>query len=115
MPGAGMMPKLAIALMIVFGLVLVLRAGASPPLAELDWRDLGHAARVVAVVAVATALYTKAGFLITMAALMFVLLAVVERKNVFRAAAVSVGIAAVAYLLFGTLLKSPLPQGILWF
>jgi tripartite tricarboxylate transporter TctB family protein len=115
MPGAGMMPKLAIGMMMLFGLILVLRAGESPPLATIDWRDLGHAARVVVVAAAATALYTAAGFLVTMILLIFVLLALVERKNVLRAAAVSIGVVVIAYLVFGTFLKSPLPQGILWF
>jgi tripartite tricarboxylate transporter TctB family protein len=115
MPGAGMMPRLVIALMAVFGLVLVLRAAESPPLAEINWQDLGHATRVAAVTAVATAVYTTAGFLITMTLLIFVLLVFVERKSVVSAAAVSLGIVVTAYLLFGTLLKSPLPQGFMWF
>jgi hypothetical protein len=115
MPGAGMMPKLAIGMMTLFGLILVLRAGESPPLGTVDWHDLGHAARVVAVAAAATALYTAAGFLVTMILLIFILLALVERKNVLRAAAVSIGVVVIAYLVFGTFLKSPLPHGILWF
>ena len=115
MPGAGMMPKLVIALMILFGLILLVRAPESPPLAAIDWSDFGHAARVVAVTAAATALYTTAGFLITMAALIFVLLVFVERKNVLGAAALSLGVVVLAYLLFGSLLKSPLPQGFMWF
>jgi hypothetical protein len=115
MPGAGMMPKLTIGMMMLFGAVLALRAADSPPLASIDWRDLGHAARVVAVAAAATALYTTAGFIVTMALLIFVLLALVERKNVLRAAAVSIGVVVIAYLVFNTFLKSPLPHGILWF
>jgi len=115
MPGAGMMPKLVLGMMIVFGLLLMVRASTSPPLAEIDWRDFGHAARVVAVTAAATALYTTAGFLITMAALIFLLLVFVERKNVLGAATLSLGVVVLAYLLFGSLLKSPLPQGFMWF
>ena len=115
MPGAGMMPKLVIGLMMLFGLILVIRAADSSPLAELDWRDLSHAGRVVAITAAATALYTTAGFLITMAGLIFILLVFVERKNVLGAAALSLGVVVIAYLLFGSLLKSPLPQGFMWF
>jgi hypothetical protein len=114
MPGAGMMPKLVIGLMMLFGLILVLRAGESPPLSTIDWRDIGHAACVVAVAAGATVLYTMAGFLATMVLLLFVLLAVVERKPVLRAAAVSVGVVALAYVVFSALLKTPLPRGTLW-
>ncbi len=45
-PGAGMMPKLVLALLMAFGALLVLRAGESPPLAEIAWGDFRHAATV---------------------------------------------------------------------
>jgi len=111
MPGAGMMPKLAIGLMIVFGLVLIARAGESPPFAEIEWGDLRHAASIVAIAALAVTFYTWLGFVITMASMMFILLVAVERKHPLRAAAFSIGITVSAYVLFGMLLKSPLPQG----
>ena len=111
MPGAGMMPKLVVGLMIAFGLVLIARAGESPPFATLAWADLPHAIRVVAVAAAAIALYTVLGFLITMILMLFTLLFAVERKGIVRAAAFSVGVTVFAYVLFATLLKSPLPPG----
>ena len=61
-PGAGMMPKLLLGLMIAFGAIIVVRASESPPLAEIPWNDFTHAATVVAAAAVAIALYTKIGF-----------------------------------------------------
>ena len=48
-PGAGMMPKLVLGLLIAFGAILVARAGESPPLATINWGDFRHAATVVAV------------------------------------------------------------------
>ena len=62
-PGAGMLPKLVIALMVGFAVILLVRAGDSPPLATLRWGDLPHAVRVVAVTAAGIALYTRLGFL----------------------------------------------------
>src|SRR5216684_3254381 len=62
-PGAGMMPKLVAGLLVAFGLLIVLRAGESAPLATVRWEDLPHAARVVAVTAAAVALYQTLGFL----------------------------------------------------
>lgn len=114
-PGAGMLPKLIVGLMIAFGLVLLVRAGESPPFADIAWGDFLHAARVVAVTAAGTALYTWAGFVATMALLLFTLTFVVERRPILSAAAFSAGVTLVAYVLFGTALKSPLPQGLLWF
>src|SRR5262249_42786866 len=72
-PGAVMMPKLVAGLVILFGLLLILRANESAPFATISWRDLPHAARVVAITAAAVALYQTLGFLVTMALLLFAL------------------------------------------
>src|SRR5947199_8490589 len=64
-PGAGMMPKLVLGLLIAFGAILVARGGESPPLATIDWGDFRHAATVIAVTAAATALYTTMGFVLS--------------------------------------------------
>jgi len=114
-PGAGMVPKLAIGLMMAFGLILALGAGKSPPVAELAWDDLPHAVRVIAVAAAAISLYVTLGFLATLALLLFTLIFVVERKPILPAAAFSIGVTVIAYLLFNTLLKTPLPRGLVWF
>jgi putative tricarboxylic transport membrane protein len=110
-PGAGMMPKLVAGLLVLFGLLLVLRAQESAPLATVPWRDLPHAARVVAITAVAIALYQTLGFLITMVLLLFVLIFGAERRPVLYAAAFSIGVVALTYLLFTVLLKAPLEHG----
>jgi hypothetical protein len=113
-PGAGMLPKLVCALMILFGVLLIARAGASPPFAEVSWSDLPHAARVLAVTAAAVALYTTLGFIITMSLLLFVLIAL-EGRNLVAAAAFSLGISLSTYVLFTVGLKTPLEQGLLGF
>jgi len=114
-PGAGMMPKLVLGLLIAFGAILVMRAGESPPLAEIKWGDFRHAATVVAVTAVATALYTAIGFVLSVSLLLFVLLYVIERRSLWSTLAVSIGVTVGCYLLFGTLLKSPLPPMPFWY
>jgi hypothetical protein len=114
-PGAGMMPKLLLVLMIVFGVALFFNASASQPFAEVDWSDRNHAALVIVISGIAISLYTTLGFLITMTLLVFTLLMVIERQPVVRAAAYSLGLTLLAYWLFGTALKSPLETGILGF
>jgi hypothetical protein len=114
-PGAGMMPKLVLGLLIAFGAILVARAGESPPLATIDWGDFRHAATVVAVTAVATALYTTIGFVLSVTLLLFVLLYFVERRSLWRTVTVSIGITVGCYFLFGTLLRSPLPPMPFWY
>jgi hypothetical protein len=114
-PGAGMLPKLVLGLMMAFGAIIVARAGESPPLAEIEWSDFRHAATVVAVSAIAIAHYTKIGFVLSVTLLLFVLLFFIERRSLWRAFAVSIGVTVGSYLLFGTLLKSPLPPMPFWY
>jgi hypothetical protein len=114
-PGAGMMPKLVLGLLVAFGAILVLRSSESPPLAGIKWGDFRHAATVALVTAAATALYTVIGFVLSISLLMIVLLYFVERRRLWRTLAVSVGVTVGAYLLFSTLLKSPLPPMPFWF
>ena len=52
-PGAGMMPKLLVGLMILFGIALMFGAAASQPLADIDWGDGKHALMVVVIAAAA--------------------------------------------------------------
>jgi hypothetical protein len=114
MPGAGMMPKLLCALMILFGLMLIIRAGDSVLFSTLDWSDAGHAARVIGITALAVALYTTLGFIVTMTLLLFTLIAL-EGRNLVAAAVYSLGLSAGTYLLFTAVLRSPLEQGLLRF
>ena len=113
-PGAGMMPKLVLGLVMVFGAILFFRANDSPPFAEIKWDDFIHASTVVSTTAIAIWLYTTAGFVISMALLMIVLLFVVERRALWRTLIVSIGVTVGCYVLFGTLLKSPLPPMPFW-
>jgi hypothetical protein len=114
-PGAGMMPKLLASLLIAFGLMLALRAGSSAPLADLSWQDLPHAMRVTTITALAVALYQTGGFLLTMTLLLFALIFGVERRGLVPAAAFSLGVVALTYLLFAVALKTPLEQGVFGF
>ena len=111
MPGAGFMPKIVAGLLVFFGLMLVLRGRESAPLADIDWSDLKHAGSVLAVTAVAIALYTQLGFIITMVLMMVALIAIVERRNILRASLYSAVVVGIAFGVFSKLLKSPLPPG----
>jgi hypothetical protein len=113
-PGAGMMPKLVCALMILFGAILVARGGASVPFTDVGWSDVPHAIRVLAITAAAVALYTTLGFIVTMSLMLFALIAL-EGRNLIAAGVYSVGISLLTYWLFTVVLKSPLEQGILGF
>ena len=114
-PGAGMLPMLVVGFMMIFGLVLFVRAGDSPPLVEIAWDDFPHALRVILVAAAAVLAFTKLGFLLTMSVLLFVLTFVVERRPLLFSLVFSIGVTGLAYTLFSLLLKTPLPRGVLGF
>jgi hypothetical protein len=114
-PGAGMMPKLMAGLMMIFAALTMIGGASSPPLASIDWSDRGHAVLVVLITAVAVSLYVRLGFLITISALVFCLLVVVERRRLLPAAVYAVTLTLFAYWLFGKALKAPLERGILGF
>ena len=114
-PGAGMMPKLSAALMMLFALLIIAGGAQSRELAAIDWSDWSHAALLVLITAAAVVAYRPLGFLITMALLVFTLLVLVERRHALVAAAYSIGLTLFAYWLFGKAPKSPLERGLLWF
>jgi hypothetical protein len=113
-PGAGMMPKFVLALLMVLGATLMLRGGESPPLADVAWTDFVHALTIVAAASVAIGTYTVIGFIPSMALLLFTLIWIVERRNIWRALAVSVFVTFGCYYAFNTLLKAPLPRMPFW-
>ena len=113
-PGAGMMPKLLCGLMILFGIVLIIRAGASKPFSEVSWGDLPHALIVFAIAFAAVAFYTTLGFIISMA-LMLTALVAYERQPLYYAALYGVCVSVASYTLFTVVLKSPLERGLFGF
>jgi hypothetical protein len=114
-PGAGFMPNILAIFAILFGIVLVLRARESKPFAKIAWDDAKHAAMVTAFIAAAAAVYEWLGFVTTDVLLIFALLIVVERRRILPAAAYSVSLVVLTYVLFVYALKTPLEAGLLGF
>lgn len=115
MPGSGFMPLLIAVLMIGFGAAIMLRGREGEALASLPWDDLRHAGPVVLIAAAAIAAYTWLGFILTMTLMMFALLVLIEGRNILRAGVYSVAVVLLAYGVFATFLKAPLPIGPLGF
>lgn len=111
MPGSGFLPKIVAALLIIFGVALVVRGKESPAFAELGWSDLPHAVQVVVIAAAGIVLYTTLGFLVTLILMVSALLIVIERRNPLRAGIYALAIVTVTYLGFEYVLKTPLPNG----
>ncbi|MFL4999257.1 MAG: tripartite tricarboxylate transporter TctB family protein [Xanthobacteraceae bacterium] len=111
MPGSGFLPTLVASLLVLFGIVLCLRAAESAPLADLDWSDVRHAVLVILITALAIVAYTRLGFILTMGVMLFAFLVIGERRDLMRAAAYSVAATLIAYGVFAKGLNAPLPIG----
>lgn len=114
-PGPGMLPKLVGGVMMALAVGLLLMSASSPPITTLEWDDLPHALIVVVATAAAAAGYTVLGFPITIGLLLFGLIWGVERMPLATSLAISVGMTGATYLLLKSLLKQPMPPGILGF
>ena len=110
MPGSGFLPKIVATLTMLFGLALVLRAKESVPFSEVPWDNGKHALMVTLITAIAIYLYTITGFLITLIAMIFALLVIIERRNPLYAGGYSVALVLFTYVCFAWLLKTPLPE-----
>ena len=115
MPGAGFMPIIVAVLIMIFGAALLMRARDSAPLASIDWGDAKHAAMVIAITAVAVALYERLGFSISMLLMILGFLIVIERRNPVRAAIFAFCVVALTVALFLYALQTPLAEGPLGF
>jgi hypothetical protein len=111
-PGAGLWPKLLCVLLVALGVVLLVGARDSEPFRAIPWSDLRHATSVLAVTAIAIALYTALGFILTMSLLLFAL-CMIERRSILPAALYSVGVSVATDALFSFVLRSPLERGLL--
>ena len=111
LPGSGFLPKIVAGLTILFGATLALRADESKSFASLSWHDAVHAALVVVITGVSIALFEWLGFLMTEILLVFALLVIIERRSVLPAAAYSIGLVGITYVLFIYALKTPLVTG----
>ena len=110
-PGPGYTPLLIAIFIGVIGLIIVLRGGASPRLADMKWPEGTRAIVILAACGVATYALEPIGYRLTIVALLVFFIGVLERRPPIMAAAVSVGFSLVSYYLLASLLRVPLPVG----
>lgn len=110
-PGPGYMPLLIAVALGVFGVLIALRAGASPLFDTIDWSEGRRGMVMLVACGVAIFVLERIGYRLTMIALLVFMLGVVERKRPVPTVLVAFGFAFLSYFLFATLLKVQLPTG----
>ena len=109
-PGPAAFPVVLAGALIAFGALLAVFGGKGAKIAELGWEEIRHAALIVAAAAAATFFLERAGFVITMAALVLFLMAVVAREHPLWSTLIAVALAGGTFVVFDILLRVPLPR-----
>jgi putative tricarboxylic transport membrane protein len=119
-PGPALFPQILAVLMVLAGIVVILqgrrRSGEGVPAPERVRARSGitNALAVFATIIAFMVVAPVLGFLITSAAILFGLMWRLG-ASVARAALASVGLTLFVYVIFGKVLRVPLPLGLLWF
>ena len=110
-PGPAYMPVALAALLLVFGVLLVMVGGKASKIATVGWSEWRHAVAIFAVCAFAAWTLERLGYRTTIAVSLGFLLGIVERKGIVFTVVFSLALALGTFLLFDTLLRVPLPRG----
>lgn len=109
-PGPAYFPiVLAVALM-GFGTLLLAFSGKGAKIGDLGWEEARHALLIVLGAGVAIYLLMRAGYVITIAALLLYLFAIVARRHWAASIVVAAGLAAGTFALFDLGLRVLLPR-----
>jgi len=108
-PGPGFMPLALAVFLGLMGLLIAFWGGRSRPLAEMPWPEAKRAAIILAAAALAIVALDEIGYRLTIAALLFFLMGVVERKPLITMAIISIGFPLASYYVVADLLLVPLP------
>lgn len=114
-PGAGAVPVLLAAILLVCSLAVVLRGATAPPVSAVEWTEGRPAAAILGSCVFMALALERLGYRLTILITLLALLIFVERKGWVVGAAFAIGFSLGSYLLFNTLLNVPLPQGPLRF
>jgi putative tricarboxylic transport membrane protein len=114
-PGPAYYPTVIAALLVVFGALVAAFDGPSERFRASTLWERGRPLAMLAALALAALLVERAGFRITLALLLFSLLALLERVPVWTAAAIAVVLPAASFALLHGVLQIALPVGPLGF
>jgi len=110
-PGPAYMPLVLAIVLLGLGALLIVLSGKAPSLASVGWTEGRHALAIFVVCAFAALALERLGFRTTVALSLAFLLLGVERRGAIFSAVFAIAFAAVAFLLFDTFLRVPLPRG----
>jgi Tripartite tricarboxylate transporter TctB family len=109
-PGAGFVPRLLAALLAVAAAAILAQSARRVASAPLVVTDLPITLLIVVLLGAATFALERLGYRITLAGLLFVFLAIVERRPLWLSALLSLGFALGSFYVINDVLRVPLPM-----
>jgi len=114
-PGPAYAPVLLAALLLLFGLCLSVPGRRAPLFSSVGWREWRHVSAILAACIFAVFALERLGYRLTVLLLLVFLLKIVERRGLLPTLAFAATLAYGSFFLFHTILRVPLPQGLLGF
>jgi len=112
-PGPAYMPVVLAVLLIVFGVAVFAMGSRAQSLAAVGWHEWRHAVAIFGACAFAAWGLERLGYRITIAVVLGFLLLVLERRGLVLGLALTLAMAWGSFYVFDTLLRVPLPRGLL--
>ena len=114
-PGPAYVPVLLAALLLIFGVFLILTASRAPRLSTIRWSEWRHALAILGACVFAVFGIERLGYRLTVLLVLGFLVKIVEKRGWAVSVVFALTLAFGSFFLFYTLLRVPLPQGPLGF
>jgi hypothetical protein len=111
LPGPAFAPVLLAALLLSFGILLLLTSSRAPRLSSIKWTEWPHALAILGTSVFAVFAIERLGYRLTVLLMLAFLIKVVERRGWLQTLMFAFGLAFGSFFLFYTLLRVPLPEG----
>lgn len=110
-PGPGALPTLLAIVLFACSVAVIAGGRGSGPMAAIGFGEWRHAGAILAMCAFAAIAIERLGYRITIVVVLFVLVALIERKGWRASLVFAAGFSLGTHYLFNTLLRVPLPPG----
>ena len=114
-PGPAFIPILLALLLLIFAVLLVLTSGRAPLLSSINWTEWRHALAILAASLFSVFAIERLGYRLTVLLVLGFLIKLVEQRGWILSLSFAGALSFGSFFLFYTVLRVPLPQGLLGF
>ena len=114
-PGPAFAPILLALLLLMFAVCLMLTSGGAPLLSSIRWTEWRHAVAILAAAVFSVFAIERLGYRFTVLVVLIFLVKLVEKRGWLLSLGFAFALSFGSYFLFYTILRVPLPEGLLGF